>query len=269
MSDLMSLIKPTGSKMVKSDALDKIRNTSKPTEVSLRNILSKGNEMSESCSVPVDVLFVHDATSSIEVVINDLVMGLEEVFKIVTQKASLARFGLIAYRGSCGSYGGVVSVKFKSDGNRAFRQLLGRIEHRTSIGWEAPVCDGIFEASQFNWQSRHRVMIVLGDARAPSKCYHNLNLSADKLMRELRVNSHVIYWKTEEMKNDKKWFKELAHMLGGKFFSSSDISSTELAEFILAAILKETGQLADFMKQISSSSQKPAISSKIAGLLTG
>lgn len=272
MSGLIKLPKPPAGKSSKSDVLDRIQGvkSSELVKVSLKDLLNKKENTEDNiCLSPVDVLFVHDATASIESVIDELVRGLNDVFRVVSKSVPLARFGLIGYRSDCDRGDDIVAFRFKSDRNKTFQDNLGHIGHVRSFGWEAPVCSGIYEASNFNWQSKYRIMVVLGDARARSNCEHDWKLYAEKIRKEIKVNSYVVYWKTEEMMHDKKWFKELADALGGKFFSSNEISADELAGFILAVVLKETGQLSDYMKRITncSSRERPAISSRVAGLL--
>ncbi len=284
MSNLIKSPRPVTKISSSNSVLDKIRGAgivetnTQSNRVSLKNLLqNKIDTNSDVCFSTVEILFAHDATMSISHVIDKLVKSIGDVFSIVSKSVPLARFGLIGYRGDCDRFFGesgicesnIVSVKFKTDGNSEFRKKLGNIEHIGTTRWEAPVCLALKEASEFNWSAKHRIMLFLGDAQSANRCSHNWKQYV-KTLKEKNISSYIIYWETREDGTDRKWFEQLVAYLGGKFFTSEEVSAEELAGFILAVVLKETGQLSNYLKQISEQQfqGKAILTTRIAGLLS-
>lgn len=120
----------------------------------------------------IDVVFVIDATMSMEEEINAIKAGLGSIAQVLRRLSDDARIGFVAYIDRETPWSSPllpVNRDGAGDANlRALLELVGRVELVGNEDWPEDVYAGLQKATSFSWpkstESRRQMIVVIGDA---------------------------------------------------------------------------------------------------------
>ena len=189
----------------------------------------------------VDVVFVMDATASMEEELGAVRSSMATIVQVLRRLSDEVNVGFVAYIDR--SVPWVIPIKKVTrdpQGEANLRQLLHGISEIRLVGnedWPEDVCGGLAKATSMRWPQpgdRRQIIVLIGDARThPEDRQRSLRIVESWAAAGAQARSfHAVFTPPrelvsepefqEEMAASSNYFKELARAGNGNFHSGQD-----------------------------------------------
>jgi Integrin beta chain VWA domain len=181
----------------------------------------------------VDVVFVMDATASMEEELSAVQSSMTSIVQVLRRLSDEVSVGFVAYIDR--SVPWAIPLKPVAHGNQGgenLRKLLQAISEVRLVGnedWPEDVCGGLAKAAAMPWPAasgkRRQIIIVIGDARTHPKDHDRsmaivkqwTSSSPDRSVNTVHSGTPDPQWQ-EEFDAAKKYFQEVSKVGKGQYF---------------------------------------------------
>ena len=189
----------------------------------------------------VDVVFVIDATASMEEELGAVRSGMATIVQVLRRLSDEVNVGFVAYIDR--SVPWVIPIKKVTrdpQGEANLQQLLKGIMEVRLVGnedWPEDVCGGLAKATSMQWPrvgERRQIIVLIGDARThPADQQRSLQITESWAAAGAQARSiHAVFTPPleltsepgfkEEMAASMSYFKDLARVGNGEFHAGQD-----------------------------------------------